>query len=93
MYRVQYTIPVTVRTFRHLRQRDLKVPLGNVDVFPDGVNGYSIYEVCGNSKLWGPDRILHWGLPRQLRRDAAALGLPDLPPAGPRTPAQETPQS
>ena len=63
-------------------EKDVKIPLGDVEIFPDGGEGYSIYDVIASDEKWRPDCILHWGLPRQFRRDAALWGITELPPGG-----------
>lgn len=54
-------------------ERDVKVPLCDVDIRPDGMRGYSVYGISMSGAIWRPNRILHWGLPRQFRRDAQAF--------------------
>lgn len=69
-------------------EKPVKLPLDIVEAEPDMdsgslYSGYSLYGVCDDPGVWQPGRILHWGLPRQFRRDAAALGFGQLPPRGP----------
>lgn len=56
-------------------ERDVKVPLCDVNIKPDGMSGYSVDSVYGSVGIWQAGSILHWGLPRQFRRDARALGI------------------
>lgn len=56
-------------------ERDVKAPLCDVTIEPDGMSGYSMYAVYESAGIWKPGRILHWGFPRQLRRDAESLGI------------------
>ncbi len=56
-------------------ERDVKVPLCDVTIEPDGMHGYSLYDVYRSTRIWHPGGILHWGLPRQFRRDADGLGV------------------
>ena len=70
-------------------EKPVKLPLDIVEAEPDmddsgfHLFGFSLYSVCQNPGIWQPGKILHWGLPRQFRRDAAALGVGQLPPRGP----------
>ncbi|MDO5326829.1 MAG: hypothetical protein Q4G00_08910 [Clostridia bacterium] len=69
-------------------EKPVKLPLDIAEAEPDMDRGslffgFSLYSVCKNPGLWQPGKILHWGLPRQFRRDAAALGVGQLPPRGP----------
>ena len=58
-------------------EKDVRVPLADLDIFPDGADGYALFEVHGSSEKWQPDKILHWGFPRdfvpRIKREDPAL--------------------
>lgn len=60
-------------------EKDVKIPLNNVTAIPDGADGYSMYGVHGNPDVWNSGTILHYGFPRQFKRDAALYGFGKLP--------------
>ena len=60
-------------------EKDVKLPLNNVEIFPDGTDGgYSMYSVHESYHAWDRGKILHWGFPRQFRRDASKYGFGQL---------------
>ena len=65
-------------------EKPVKLPLNVLEINPDGVNGYGIYQINSLThdwifKIWKSDCIEHWGLPRGFRRDAALMGIEQLP--------------
>ncbi len=65
-------------------EKPVKLPLNVSDIEPDdSLNGidyyYSLYDVCNDESIWQPEKILHWGLPRQFRRDASKWGVLSIP--------------
>ena len=64
-------------------ERDLKLPLSDIEAIPDGAEKFAIYDVIQDEEVWKSGCILHWGLSRQFRQDAPGLGFESLPPRGP----------
>ena len=60
-------------------ERDVKLPLCDLLVEPDGMDCWSMISVHEDPSVWKPGCIRHWGLPRQFRRDAAGWGVDRLP--------------
>lgn len=46
-------------------EKDVKIPLNNAEIYPDGVYGYPI---PAHDVDWKRDCITHWGLSRQFRK-------------------------
>ena len=63
-------------------EKEVKVPLCNVQITPDSALNYPQITVHGNPSVWQPGLIRRWLLPRQFRRYAIASGIPGayLPP-------------
>ena len=57
-------------------EKEVKIPLKDVDLYPDAAIGYSQIDVHEDPEVWQLDCIRHIGFPRQFRRDAASLGVP-----------------
>ena len=55
-------------------EKDVKVVMKDFDIVPDGTAGEAMYEIC-EGNIWTRGSIIHFGMPRKFRKEAAALGI------------------
>ena len=60
-------------------EKDLKVPLRDVEIWPDGANGYAMIDVHGNPGKWKAGCIKSWGFHRSFRKSSEKFGISALP--------------
>ena len=65
-------------------EKPVKLPLNVLDIEPDGVSGYSMYDVVDGSaasiaNIWRENCIEQWGYPKGFREASSSLGFDSLP--------------